>query len=96
MNRTIKDATVKRYYYDLHDQLKTHLHTFVMVYNFARRLPHVTIEADVREDAMAHVLGKIFSTPDPFRARVVAVSISEAFPVVCHEQYNLISRAGVI
>jgi transposase-like protein len=38
MNRTIKDATVKRYYYDLHDQLRSHLADFVMAYNFARRL----------------------------------------------------------
>jgi len=38
MNRTIKEATVKRYYYDSHDQLKAHLHSFVMAYNFARRL----------------------------------------------------------
>ena len=38
MNRTIKEATVKRYYYDSHDQLKAHLHTFLMAYNFARRL----------------------------------------------------------
>ena len=27
MNRTIKDATVKRYYYHSHDHLKSHLHT---------------------------------------------------------------------
>lgn len=38
MNRTIKDATVKRYYYQTHDQLKAHLQTFLMAYNFARRL----------------------------------------------------------
>ena len=38
INRTIKEATVKRYYYDSHDQLKVHLHTFVLAYNFARRL----------------------------------------------------------
>ena len=38
MNRTIKEATVKRYYYDSHDQLKAHLHSFLMAYNFARRL----------------------------------------------------------
>jgi hypothetical protein len=25
MNRTIKDATVKRYFYETHDQLRTHL-----------------------------------------------------------------------
>ena len=38
MNRTIKDATVKRYHYDTHDQLRTHLRDFVKAYNFARRL----------------------------------------------------------
>ena len=38
MNRTIKDATVKRYHYQSHEQLKTHLQTFLMAYNFARRL----------------------------------------------------------
>jgi len=38
MNRTIKDATVKRYHYGSHEQLKEHLHTFMMAYNFARRL----------------------------------------------------------
>jgi transposase InsO family protein len=38
MNRTIKEATVKRYYYQSHDQLKSHLQTFLMAYNFARRL----------------------------------------------------------
>jgi transposase InsO family protein len=38
MNRTIKDATVKRYHYDDHDQLSVHLRNFVDAYNFARRL----------------------------------------------------------
>jgi hypothetical protein len=38
MNRTIKDATVKRYLYDTHDQLKAHLTDFLRAYNFARRL----------------------------------------------------------
>lgn len=38
MNRTIKEATVKRYHYDSHDQLRTHLVDFVAAYNFARRL----------------------------------------------------------
>ena len=38
MNRTIKDATVRRYPYATHDQLRTHLADFVMAYNFARRL----------------------------------------------------------
>jgi transposase InsO family protein len=38
MNRTIKDATVKRYHYDSHDQLRRHLGDFISAYNFARRL----------------------------------------------------------
>jgi transposase InsO family protein len=38
MNRTIKDATVKRYHYDSHDQLSRHLDDFVSAYNFGRRL----------------------------------------------------------
>jgi transposase InsO family protein len=38
MNRTIKEATVKRFHYDDHDQLRRHLADFVLAYNFARRL----------------------------------------------------------
>ena len=38
MNRTIKDATVKRFHYDNHNQLRQHLVDFVAAYNFARRL----------------------------------------------------------
>jgi len=38
MNRTIKDATVKRYHYDSHDQLSRHPADFVSAYNFGRRL----------------------------------------------------------
>jgi hypothetical protein len=38
MNRTIKEATVKRFHYDSHDQLRTHLADFMSAYNFARRL----------------------------------------------------------
>ena len=38
MNRTIKDATVKRFHYDDHNQLRNHLADFMAAYNFARRL----------------------------------------------------------
>jgi len=38
MNRTIKDATVKRFHYDNHDQLRQHLDDFMAAYNFGRRL----------------------------------------------------------
>ena len=38
MNRTIKEATVKSFHYDDHNQLRRHLADFVSAYNFARRL----------------------------------------------------------
>jgi transposase InsO family protein len=38
MNRTIKEATVKRYHYDSHRQLEAHLSDFINAYNYARRL----------------------------------------------------------
>jgi len=38
MNRTIKEATVKRYHYDNHRQLETHLNDFINAYNYGRRL----------------------------------------------------------
>lgn len=38
MNRTIKDATVRRYHYDDHAQLERHLGYFIAAYNFGRRL----------------------------------------------------------
>ena len=38
MNRTIKEATVKRFHYDNHNQLRGHLANFIGAYNFGRRL----------------------------------------------------------
>ena len=38
MNRTLKEATVKRYHYANHDQLREHLKNFVDACNYARRL----------------------------------------------------------
>ena len=38
MNRTLKEATVRRYHYENHDQLREHLSHFVLAYNHARRL----------------------------------------------------------
>lgn len=38
MNRTLKEATVKRYHYESHDQLRAHLQMFIDAYNFAKRL----------------------------------------------------------
>ncbi len=38
MNRTIKEATVQRFHYATHDELRTHLADFVAAHNFGRRL----------------------------------------------------------
>jgi transposase InsO family protein len=38
MNRTLKEATVQRYHYGSHAQLKAHVHAFLTAYNFAKRL----------------------------------------------------------
>ena len=37
-NRTIKEATVKRFHYDDHEQLRNHMANFISAYNFGRRL----------------------------------------------------------
>ena len=37
-NRTIREATVRRFPYERHDQLRQHLADFVVAYNFVRRL----------------------------------------------------------
>ena len=38
MNRTLKDATFKRYHYQTHEQFKEDLQLFLATDNFARRL----------------------------------------------------------
>lgn len=38
MNRTLKEATGRRYHYDSHGQLREHLAIFLAAYNFAKRL----------------------------------------------------------
>jgi hypothetical protein len=38
MNRTLKEATVRRYHYDSHHQLRQHIQTFLDADNFAKRL----------------------------------------------------------
>ncbi len=38
MNRTLKEATIKRFHYETTAQLNAHLQTFLLAYNFAKRL----------------------------------------------------------
>jgi hypothetical protein len=42
MNRTIKEATVKRLHYERHAQLHTHLADFTVACNFARRIKNLS------------------------------------------------------
>ncbi len=59
MNRTLKDATVKRYHYDSHDQLRTHLKLFLDAYNHARRLKHFRAVATRYEKHAANYLALV-------------------------------------
>jgi IS30 family transposase len=63
MNRTIKDATVKRYHYDRHDQLRQHLQLFIDAYNHGRRLK------TLRGLTPYEYLGRIW-TEDPGRFKI--------------------------
>jgi transposase-like protein len=38
MNRTLKDATTNKFTYAAHQELKEHLHAYLMAYNFGKRL----------------------------------------------------------
>ena len=38
MNRTLKAAPIKRFHYETADPLNTHLQTFLLAHNFAKRL----------------------------------------------------------
>jgi transposase InsO family protein len=86
MNRTLKEATVRRYHYDSHEQLRRHLADFLAAYNFAKRLktlqgltPHEYVSkiwtedpARFRADPIHHKLG-LYTYP---RATVSGLNIS--------------------
>jgi transposase InsO family protein len=70
MNRTIKEATVNRYHYDSHNQLRAHLVDFVTAYNFARRLkilkglsPYEYICSIWTKEAGRFILDPIYQMP---------------------------------
>lgn len=51
MNRSLKEATVRRYRYDTHRQLEDRLAAFLNAYNFAKRLKTLrgmTLRIDLR------------------------------------------------
>ena len=72
MNRTIKDATVKRYHYDSHQQLEAHLNVFIDAYNYGRRLktpkgltPHAFICKMWTKEPERSRIDPIHQTPGP-------------------------------
>ncbi|MEM6889127.1 MAG: IS481 family transposase [Pseudomonadota bacterium] len=62
MNRTIKDATVRRCHYDSHERLRDHLRTFMEAYNFAKRLKSLK-----GRTVFEFITEKWTSEPDRFR-----------------------------
>jgi hypothetical protein len=67
----LKDATVKRFYYETHDQLRRHPDEFVAAYNFARRLktlkgftPYVHLQI-LDKEPQRFKLDPIHPAPEP-------------------------------
>ena len=72
MNPTLKNATVKRYYHQTHNHLRSHLAGFVLAYNFARRLktlkgltPYEFICKMWTKEPQRFKLNPIHQTPGP-------------------------------
>ena len=72
MNRTFKEATVQRYFYDSHHQLQTHLADFIVAYNFGRRFktlkgltPYQHICTCWAEEPQRFKLDPTHQTPEP-------------------------------
>jgi hypothetical protein len=63
MNRTLKDATMRRYHDDVHDQLRAHLQPILDGYNYARRLKTL-------RDLTPYEFICKSSTEQPYRFRV--------------------------
>jgi transposase-like protein len=72
MNRTLKEATVRRYHYETLQQLRVHLDAFVQAYNFAKRLKSLngltSYEAIVKcwtDEPNRFILNPIHHMPGP-------------------------------
>ena len=73
MNRTVKEATIKRFHYETTDQLNTHLQTFLQAYNFAKRLkrlhgltPYEFICAEWRKNPGIFIRDPTHHPPGPY------------------------------
>ena len=75
MNRTVKEATIKRFHYETADQLNTHLQPFLQAYNFAKRLkrlhgltPYEFICAEWRKNPGIFIRDPTHHPPGPYSA----------------------------
>ena len=73
MNRTLKEATIKRFHYETTDQLNVHLQSFLQAYNFAKRLkrlkgltPYEFICAEWRKNPTIFHRDPADLTPGPY------------------------------
>ena len=73
MNRTLKEATVKRYHHGTGAQLRAHLDAFLAAYNFANRLktlrgltPHEFICKAWTDHSKAFRLNPLHHTAAPY------------------------------
>ncbi len=85
MNKTLKDATVKKYYYQSHQQLKEHLYNFVMAYNYAKRLktlkgltPYEFICYQWTQSPELFILNPHHHTLGPYRAKRLDQKVNES------------------
>lgn len=64
MNRTLKEATVKKYHYKNHEELKKHLAHFLNAYNFAKKLK--TLKGLTPYEKILRIFG---SNPELFKKK---------------------------
>ena len=65
MNWTMKEATVKRYYYEGRDQIRRYLIDFIAAYNFGRRLKTLKGLTPYQANCKASPRKPHHSTSDP-------------------------------
>jgi len=73
MNRTLKEATSKRFHYETTDELNAHLQTFLAAYTYAKRLkrlhgltPHEFVCAEWRKNPSTFIRDPTQHTPGPY------------------------------
>ena len=73
MNRTVKEATIKRFHYETTDQLNARLQKFLRAYNFAKRLkrlhgltPYEFICAEWRKNPSIFIRDPTHHPPGPY------------------------------